>query len=70
MYSVRGRKLPGFGENISSLLSEQRQPQYFWVAMAAESISILAFCVWWRFPFGLPSGEEQKQQLTQAAGDT
>lgn len=33
MYSVRGRKLPWCGEDISSFLSEQQQPQYFWVAM-------------------------------------
>lgn len=58
-FSVRGRTFPWFGENISSLLSEQRLPQYFWVAMAAESIFILAFSVLWRFLLLLPAGESK-----------
>lgn len=56
--SVRGRKFPWFGENISPWLSERWLPRYFWVAMAAESIFILAFFVLWRFLLLLPSGEE------------
>lgn len=56
-FSVRGRTFPWFGENISSLLSEQQLPQYFWVAMAAESIFILAFSVLWSFLLLLPVGD-------------
>lgn len=58
-FNVWGRTFPWFGENISSLLSEQRLPQYFWVAMAAESIFTLAFCVLWRFLLLLPAGESK-----------
>lgn len=58
-FSVRGRTFPWFGENTSSLLSEQRLPQYFWVAMAAESIFTLAFSVLWRFLLLLPAGESK-----------
>lgn len=62
-FSVRGRTFPWFGENISSLLSEQRLPQYFWVAMVAESIFILAFFVLSRFLL-LPGGRIQVPACT------
>lgn len=41
------------------MLSEQRLPRYLWVAMAAESIFILAFSVLWRFLLLLPAGESK-----------
>ena len=69
-FSVRGGTFPWFGENISSLLSEQQLPQYFWVAMVAESIFILAFFVLWRFLLLLPSRGEAKCLLAQGASDT